>query len=753
MARPTVVITTYARPEGLALLLDDIDREAPAGGVDVRVYDDGTPHPDPALVARVRDRGWTYRLAAVNHGKRGWWRWWNTILADLHPSSAATVFVVQDDMRLCRRFFDRALALWEGIDDAHKGSLYLCRLAGRAELGSTCWTGVPARRAGAVVECGWVDCNAFVCGRRLFDALNWRLDEVAESRWARRSELSSGVGQQISVRAHARGVRMYRVDQSLAVHDASPSLMNAEARRGWAMETVAYADGDDEARRRAAVAPRVFASVASVPRRERALLRVVDALRPQVDQVRVYLNGYDTVPRRLERDGVVVARSQDEGDRGDAGKVFWAGSTTGFHLLCDDDIEYPEDYAIRIVEGIERYRRRAAVAFHGSVLNDKVLGYHRSRRVLHLSRGLRDDVAVHVLGTGVAGWHTSALRVTANDFPVPNMADVWFALLGQRRQVPFVCLSREAGWLREMPGLGGESLYARARHRSTRRAGERDPETRAVHDHGRWVLYGAALAKEPPPSTGVATRVARPVAHPAPARTRAAPLVRVRVAGPATGATLALPRGDHITRAVQRSGTYYERDLLDAIREREPRGTFVDIGAHYGNHTAFFALECDAERVVAFEPNAAAHVGLLETVAENRLGARVDVRRVAAHPLWRSVVISARPWRARPAPDASSNTGHVTIGPSQGASDAPAAPLDELLAGAEGVAVVKVDVNGHSADVLFSGRRILRRDRPLVAAEAATDAERSALRSALVPLGYREAGAYCWTPTWLWEAC
>jgi hypothetical protein len=51
-----------------------------------------------------------------------------------------------------------------------------------------------------------------------------------------------------------------------------------------------------------------------------------------------------------------------------------------------------------------------------------------------------------------------------------------------------------------------------------------------------------------------------------------------------------------------------------------------------------------------------------------------------------------------------------------------------------------------------SGLRTLRRDRPLVAAEAASAAEREALRALLAPLGYRQIEQrYCWTPTWLWE--
>jgi FkbM family methyltransferase len=208
-----------------------------------------------------------------------------------------------------------------------------------------------------------------------------------------------------------------------------------------------------------------------------------------------------------------------------------------------------------------------------------------------------------------------------------------------------------------------------------------------------------------------------------------------------------LPDGDHITDAVRRSGTYYERDLLDAVRARAAGGTFVDVGAHFGNHTAFFGLECGADRVVAIEPSPVAHAGLLETVAENRLDGVVAAHRVAAHPHWRRVAVTRLPWRPRAR---TSNSGRVGVVPAAD-GDAVAAPLDEMLDGVDDVRVVKVDAEGLSAEILASGRRMLRRDRPLVAAEAASEAERHALRALLGPLGYRELQRYCWTPTWLWD--
>ncbi len=747
--RPCVVITTYARPDGLGRLLDDLEREAPAGGLDVRVYDDATPNPGPRLEQRLAARGWSYRRAAANHGKRGWWRWWNTILEDLRTDPAQLFYVLQDDARLCDRFFERSLTLWDAIADPAKASLYLHLSAGRAELGSQCWTPVLAQPAGDVVQCGWVDMHALLCGRRLFDAVDWRLRPIAGRRWEREPHLSSGVGQQLSVRAHRHGLRMYRVDRSLTVHDGSPSLMNAAARERWSMETVGFVDGEAAARRHTVPRPQVFASLASIPRRERALEQVVGRLLAQADRVGVYLNGYERAPPFLDDARVDVVRSQDQGDNGDAGKFFWAGTLSGYHLVCDDDIDYPADYVERLVAGIERHGRLAVVGYHGRILAGEIVDYHRSRRLLHFSRALGADTPVHVLGTGVCGYHPSAIRVSATDFAAPNMADVWFALLGQRQRVPFVSLAHEEGWLRELPQLPEDSIYGRARRRSRGRG--LGPETAAVLAHAPWELH----ARQPAAAAG-RVRVARAPRpqHPAPAPVPvpARQLVRVRVTGPEREATLVLPERDHITDAIQRTGTYYERDLLDAIRDRGPRGTFVDVGAHFGNHSTFFALECGADHVVAIEPSARAGDGLRQTVAENALDRQVTVRRMAAHPTWRQVAVAALPWSAPPGAPTRTNSGRVAVTLATDHVDAPAAPLDEILAGIGPVGLVKVDAEGMSAEILGSGVGILRRDRPLVAAEAATAHERSAVQALMASVGYREVEpSYGWTPTWLWE--
>ena len=735
---PSVVVTAYNRPDGLARVLDDLEREGLAGPR-VHIYDDASPHPDAALERRIADLGCTLHRAERRHGKHGWWMWWNTILADLKSVAAEDelVLVLQDDVRLCREFTSRALELFHGIDDVERATLHLHVSAERGALGTQCWTPVRATHFGNVLRTGWVDMGAFLAHRRLFEALQWRLDPVPSSRWARQDVLGSGVGEQISRRAYAAGLGMYQVRRSLVAHDHTPSQMNPSARFRWPLRTMEFVDGDAEAARLAAARPSVLASVASIPSRTDWLREVIHGLRPQVDRLLVYLNDYPAVPAFLEGEGIIVIRSNEHGDRGDAGKFFAAGQHTGIHLLCDDDIAYPDDYVEQLLAGIERYERRAVVGFHANMLREPFADYLRTRTIIHMSRGVAADVGVHVLGTGTAAYHSSTIRVRPEDFRVPNMADVWFALLGQRQQVPFVQLRREAGWLQEFVqvyGTAPDGLYARARRRGDGRGA---PETAAVLSHQRWQVF-PATAVQP---QRVDTRPVEPLAG---------RLLRVPVQGPTRCAVLVLPQNDHITVAVQEAGTYYERDLLDAIRDLKLRGTYVDVGAHHGNHTTYFALECGADRVVAVEPDPAALAGLRETIAENRLTTQVDVRPVAVHPSWRRVSPVPIRWRQRTPDGPATNTGSRRFR-SDPAGLVEALRLDAVLDGLVGVAVIKIDAGGLSGEILASGRRMLIRDRPVVVAAAAGSGERSAVRTALESLGYRELHRFGWSPTWLWS--
>ena len=60
------------------------------------------------------------------------------------------------------------------------------------------------------------------------------------------------------------------------------------------------------------------------------------------------------------------------------------------------------------------------------------------------------------------------------------------------------------------------------------------------------------------------------------------------------------PAYDHISKSWTK-GEFYERELLTLIQSLKLNGCYVDVGAHHGNHTIFFSMFCEADKVVAIE--------------------------------------------------------------------------------------------------------------------------------------------------------
>jgi len=488
-------ITTYNRPSGVLAVLRDLAREASrnAGTYDirVRVYDDCSAKDYAAVRQYIKAQGWEYVRAERNHGKRRYWEWLTYIYQDLRKAPAANYYVqLPDDVRLCGRFLTRLISQWSAIRDPKKIALNPLHDRGRST--GTCWTGIPPTRAGDVDRVGWVDL-CLLSTRDYFTALKWRVPPISEDRWKGAAGVSSGVGAQISMRLVSSGRTMYRSSRSLVVHRFLGSQMNSEERRHVSMVVKDFVDGPQRAVELAAGGV-VSASLASIPSRREALERVVASLLPQVCRLYVYLNGYEDVPQFLGDQQITIARSQDSGDLGDAGKFWWSDRLVDFCLTCDDDLIYPENYAEHLISALWVHSLQAAVGLHGARVVEPVLSYYRSRKVFHCLHDVPEDVGVHILGTGALAYHSSGIQVTPSDFRAPNMADVWFALLGQKQKVPFICLGHRAGWLEHIDHE--ETIYVTSRRSDA-------IQTAAVQSQVPWhPNFGSAL---PPPQVSVPT--------------------------------------------------------------------------------------------------------------------------------------------------------------------------------------------------------------------------------------------------------
>ncbi|MET3351798.1 UNVERIFIED_ORG: FkbM family methyltransferase [Arthrobacter sp. UYEF1] len=229
--------------------------------------------------------------------------------------------------------------------------------------------------------------------------------------------------------------------------------------------------------------------IATMPGREQGLKTVLEALLPQADEIFVYLNGSDVPPSDIAHDSRV--RFFTGPDYGDRGKFLFVDGFDGYYLTCDDDIEYPDFYVDYMIDGIERYERKAIVGWHGSIFSDDFEDYYNSnyRRVLSFSTLRGKDTPVHLLGTGIAGFHTSTMSVEFEDFHYPNMADAFLARKAQWNSVPMVVLRHEKGWAipieADAPSISNASL---GKGDAVAKFDVRAHVSKLVKDHGTWKI-------------------------------------------------------------------------------------------------------------------------------------------------------------------------------------------------------------------------------------------------------------------------
>lgn len=217
--------------------------------------------------------------------------------------------------------------------------------------------------------------------------------------------------------------------------------------------------------RRPDTAETISAFVCSYPDRLALLKYTVWSLLPQVDHLYVYLNNIDAVPWWLEHSRIHVVAGKDAlGDLKSNGKFYSTAMVKGFHLIVDDDIIYPADYAKRIIEKIEKYNRQSILCVHGSLLTVHFLSYYKSKIVFHFENELEIDSVVDIAST--PAYHTDGFLVTLEDLDQPNCDDAYLSIKARRQGIRIICMDRKKGWLQKTIGYYNESstIYYNREH-------------------------------------------------------------------------------------------------------------------------------------------------------------------------------------------------------------------------------------------------------------------------------------------------
>lgn len=201
---------------------------------------------------------------------------------------------------------------------------------------------------------------------------------------------------------------------------------------------------------------KTMAAVVTIP--GRPVERVLRSLRGQVDVLAVFCNGFMDPPAIVRALADLIATDPDD-LRGSSRKLHWADQWDGLYLACDDDIEYPADYAKTMAREVARWDGVALVTSHGRVLRP----YAKSFSDCHYSaRPFRDEAGrwLNYPGGGTLGWDSSVLHVPP-DFPdLPkNREQLGVALWAQDHGVPIRLVAHSAEWLTPLP-VTGRTIWA-----------------------------------------------------------------------------------------------------------------------------------------------------------------------------------------------------------------------------------------------------------------------------------------------------
>lgn len=211
--------------------------------------------------------------------------------------------------------------------------------------------------------------------------------------------------------------------------------------------------------------------------------------------------------------------------------------------------------------------------------------------------------------------------------------------------------------------------------------------------------------------------------------------------------TLATQENDSVSRILRDQEIFYEKPFLETLtRLVAPGGLVIDVGAHIGNHTVWFAgiMECS---VLALEPNPVSHDLLVTNVVTNGLDHMVEVVQAAASDLAGTGHLL---------PQTPDDAGTMSLSESQdNGRQVPLTRIDDLvMPGREfdrkPIVLVKIDVEGHELEALRGAAGMLARDKPIVTTEVQSVAFFDALAVDMSKMGYVPAAVMNPTPTIIW---
>ncbi len=195
-------------------------------------------------------------------------------------------------------------------------------------------------------------------------------------------------------------------------------------------------------------------------------------------------------------------------------------------------------------------------------------------------------------------------------------------------------------------------------------------------------------------------------------------------------------KGEYIYEKVTQTGTFYEIEMLKYIQSLQLTNTVLDIGANIGNHTLFFASQCNFSNVIAVEPYMPIYNILEENIRLNKIVEKVELHFNAIDNIdGREVCIE---------PATTENLGKTKVKEGRGI---PTVTIDKI-AERRKVDLIKIDVEGYELKALEGAVHTLTNQKPVLFVEAYSSKEKDPIDAFLKPFGYSSKKVFGITSTY-----
>ena len=187
---------------------------------------------------------------------------------------------------------------------------------------------------------------------------------------------------------------------------------------------------------------------------------------------------------------------------------------------------------------------------------------------------------------------------------------------------------------------------------------------------------------------------------------------------------------------------WYEGALLNYLWGLKKEGVYIDVGGNMGNHSLFFINHCKATKLYTFEPEENCHAVVKKNLETNA---------TKEYKLFNMAAWDKKTALKLIRFESFLNTGQSQVVEAED-GDTPADTLDNLIPPDDKVVMIKIDVEGSEPQVLRGGINLIKKHKPVIICETATDQEFQRVDDILVELGYKTPWLR-WnaTPTYVWE--